>query len=426
VNRGVTRQFAALLFAVWPLCQAAGQEARPDTFRLATALQIALERNPMLHAARASARAATERIRPAGALQDPQLQLALMNRMTSGLLDTSDPMTMNQVQLMQMLPWPGKLAGARRTAQFSAEAANAEADEQARMLGAEVAMRYYEAASADRALEIMRRTTGLLQSFREVATAMYATGSGVQQDVLRAQIEVARMSEEITRMEQERLAAATRLNGLLGREGNYPVGPLELPNLPVKELRAVDTLIRRALQERPGVKARLKRVEAAEAAVSSARLELRPDFQLGVAYQQRPAFPNMASFMVSVNLPVFAKARQLPMRREASAVRDMSFAELVSLQNETAAQVISIRARAERDRKLVQLYQSSILPQARAAVDAALASYRVGRVTFMALVDNQMTVNRYEIETVQLVADYRQALSELGALVGESLEGDSK
>jgi cobalt-zinc-cadmium efflux system outer membrane protein len=112
----------------------------------------------------------------------------------------------------------------------------------------------------------------------------------------------------------------------------------------------------------------------------------------------------------------------VPLRREMAAMRDMSQAELANLRNETIAQIIETRARAERDRNLERLYRTSIVPQARASVSAAFASYRVGRVTFLTLVDNQMTVNRYETETYRLIADYHQAAGELEALVGRPLE----
>jgi hypothetical protein len=110
------------------------------------------------------------------------------------------------------------------------------------------------------------------------------------------------------------------------------------------------------------------------------------------------------------------------MRREMAAMRDMSQAELLSLRNETIARIIETRARAAQDRALGQLYRTSILPQARSAVQAALSSYRVGRVPFMTLVDNQMTVNRYETEAYRYLADYHQALGELEALVGREVQ----
>jgi outer membrane protein, heavy metal efflux system len=409
---------AAALALVMVGRNAAAQSAAPETLTVIEATRIALQANPMLRAARYSADAATQRIGPAGALPDPQLQFGLMNRMASQFGSTADPMTMNQVQLMQMLPWPGKLGNARRAAEHSAGAARADADDQALMLEAQVRMAYYEVADADRALDVMRRTQGLLRDFLQVSTTMYAVGSAVQQDVLRAQVEVARMGGEITRMEQERVAMAARLDALLGREASVPVPALELPE-PGDSLPSVDSLIARALGHRPALQAGTERLAAADAVLAGARRELFPDFQLGFAYQSRPAFPDMMSLMVGISLPIFAGSRQLPMRRQMVAMREMSAAELLSLRNETTARIVETRARAVRDRDLVQLYRSSILPQARGAVQAALSSYRVGRVAFMQLVDNQMTVNQYEIETIRLLADYQQALGELAALTGE-------
>jgi outer membrane protein TolC len=289
------------------------------------------------------------------------------------------------------------------------------------MLAAQVRMTYYDVAYMDRALDVMQGTQALLRDFREVSTTMYAVGSAVQQDVLRAQVEVARMAEEITRMRQERVAAVARLNALLGREAMSRVGVLELPE-PAGVLPEVESLIARARDARPALRAGTERVAAAEASLRAARRELYPDLQVAVAYQARPAFEDMMSIMIGVNLPLFAGSKQLAMRREMAAMRDMSQAELTSLRNETTARIIETRARAVRDQNLARLYRSSIVPQARAAVQASLASYRVGRVSFMQLVDNQMTVNGYETETYRLIADYHQAVGELEALVGQPLE----
>ena len=400
---------------------AAAQGQLTDTVRLSDVLRIAQDSSPMLRAARSSATAAAERAGPAGALPDPQLQFGLLNRMASEFSSTADPMTMNQIQLMQMLPWPGKLGGAHAAAEHNAAAASADADEQTRMLVARVRMAYYDLAYADRALEVMRGTRELLRQLLEVSTTMYAVGSTVQQDVLRAQVEVARMTEEVTRMQQERLAGAARLNTLLGREAAGPVGAVELPE-PTGDLPNADTIIARALVARPALLAGAERVSAADASLSAARRELYPDIQVGVQYQERPMFPNMISIMIGVNVPLFAGSKQLAMRRQMTAMLDMSQAELLNLRNETAARIIEARARAAQDQSLARLYRTSILPQARAAVQAAFASYRVGRVAFMQLVDNQMTVNRYATETYRLMADYQQAMGDLEALAGGPLE----
>jgi hypothetical protein len=97
-------------------------------------------------------------------------------------------------------------------------------------------------------------------------------------------------------------------------------------------------------------------------------------------------------------------------------------ARALDLQNETFARISELRAEAERASNLATLYATSVLPQAEAAVEAAFSAYRVGSVDFQALVQNQLTVNRYAIEQVKLTADYHTAVAEISALIGQKLE----
>jgi outer membrane protein TolC len=131
----------------------------------------------------------------------------------------------------------------------------------------------------------------------------------------------------------------------------------------------------------------------------------------------------MVTIMLGISIPLWAGGRQLPMRREMAAVQAEQEAHERSLYNETFARVTEIRAQAERAGNLSRLYTTSVLPQARAAVESALSAYRVGTVDYMTLVTNQLTVNRYEIEIVRLAADYQRALAELEALIGSDIGG---
>jgi outer membrane protein TolC len=392
-----------------------------DTLRLSDAIALARDANPRLRAARLGATAAGARVSRAGALPDPQLSLSLENRPLAGF-GTEDPMTMNVVQLTQMLPWPGKLGFGEASAAHLAQAKLLEADEVARALDADVSAAYYELAYIDRAVAVMRRTRDLLREFLDVSTTMYSVGAGLQQDVLQAQVAVARMSEEITVMEQERVATAARFNALLGRDAGIEVPALELP-APGGAPPSLEALIAMAERQRPALQAARQRVLAAEAGYREARRELYPDFMLSVEYGQRPQYEDMVTIMLGVSLPLFAGSRQLPMRDEMRAMQAMEEAEERDLYNETYARLAELRAQAERARNLSALYASAVLPQARAAVESALSAYRVGRVDYMTLVNNEMTVNRYEIESVRLAAEYRQAVAGIEALIGVQMEG---
>jgi outer membrane protein, heavy metal efflux system len=409
---------AAAAFAVAPATVAA--QSAPDTLRLADAVAAARQANPMLQAARLEADAAAQRVPQAGALPDPQFQLGLMNRPLAGF-GTMDPMTMNSFQLTQTLPWPGKLAFGQDRARSLAQAQRLDAAQTEADLIGSVSGAYYQLAYMDRALAAMGQTRELLRSFHQVASAMYGVGTGLQQDVLQAQVAVARMTEDITAMTGERVATAARLNALLGRDATAPVGALELP--PAEDtLPNVDSLMALAAERRPALRAAHQRALAAAAGYREARREIFPDLMIGVSYGQRPRFDDMVSLMIGFSLPVWAGSRQLPLRREMQAMQAAQEAQARDLHNETYARLAELRAEAVRARNLSQLYATAILPQARASVDAALASYRVGQVNFMSLVENQMTVNRYAVEGVRLLAEHHKAVAEIGALLGAGLE----
>jgi outer membrane protein TolC len=99
----------------------------------------------------------------------------------------------------------------------------------------------------------------------------------------------------------------------------------------------------------------------------------------------------------------------------------MAEAELSGLEAQVDARIGELLAEWERARSLVELYRDEVLPEARATVESALSSYRVGAVDFLTLVDAQMTVNRYESELHQLLADHGKAVAGLESAVGRTL-----
>jgi outer membrane protein TolC len=160
--------------------------------------------------------AAKARIDPARTLPDPQFQFGLMNRNLPGF-GLQDPLGMNQLQVMQMLPIAGQLGLAGRVAKAQAGASAARASDLSWELRARAAMAFYELYQIDRSIEVAVTTQGLLRDIGTTARTMYSVGQGRQADVLRAQVEVDRMTEEIARMRAMRGAAAARLNALLDR-----------------------------------------------------------------------------------------------------------------------------------------------------------------------------------------------------------------
>jgi outer membrane protein TolC len=379
--------------------------------------------NPQLAAARALADATIARQPAATVPPDPSVQFGAMNLSLPGLSANMPASMAPSIQLMQMVPFPGKLALARRIAEKSGEAASTQTTEVWWELRAQAAMSFYELYSADAQLETMNATLKLLQDFQGVAKAMYVSGSGRQSDVLRANVETARMQADILRMGTMRKVAAARLNGLLNRAGDTPIERVVIGES-IATIPGLDTLRGWAEHSRPMLARARTLIELSQLQRDLAARELWPDFNVGLAYGQRPeemGTERMGSLMVGFTVPVFARRRQLRMRDEAGAMERMARAELASMQAQVDARLSQLVAALERNTSLIDLYRTSIIPQADANVQSAFSAYRVGTVDFMTLVDAQMTVNEYRQELHALIGEYGSTLAELEMTVGRAL-----
>jgi outer membrane protein, heavy metal efflux system len=407
----------------------------PGITRLGDVYAAVRADNPRIAVAEALVRAARARVAGTTRPPDPQLQLGFMNYTLPGLAPMPT-LGMTQLQLMQMLPLGGKLALAGRVARARAAATGNRVDETVWDLRAQAAMAFYELYATDRQLEVARETLRLLRDIALTTQAMYRVGGGRQADVLRAQVEIARMTEDTLRMQAMRQTMVARLNALLNRDAATPVATPALPRFPdAPPQRAwLDSV---ALGGRPMIRAGLEEVRAADASATLARREIIPDLQVGVQYAQRGATmtstdasgapmverttERMGSLMVGASLPIFARARQLQMRDEANAMRAMADADVAAMRAETRGRIGEAHAELMRARNLTQLYRTTVLPQAEATVTSAMSAYRAGSVDFMTLLDDRMTVNKYRQELFTLEAGEGKAWAELEMLTGREL-----
>ena len=378
--------------------------------------------NPRIAAARSLTRAAEARISGASRPPDPQLQLGFMNRTIPGLAPMPT-LGMNQLQLMQMLPFPGKLSLAGGAASAQASAVGFRAEDVSWELRNQTAMAFYDLYATARGLDVARETLRLLQDIAATAEAMYRVGDGRQTDVLRARVEIARMAQDTLRMQAMRQSMTARLDALLDRGPSIDMGDPALPAYPdtIPARAWLDSVARDA---RPMIRAGIDDVRASDASARLARKEIFPDLQVGVQYAQRGGemgTERMGSLMLGASVPIFARSRQFQMRVEADAMKQMAQADLAAMRAETRGKIGESYAALSRARTLAQLYRTTVLPQAEATVTSALSAYRVGSVDFMTLLDDRMTVNKYRQELYVLDGDQGKAWAELEMLIGRAL-----
>ncbi|MHB1298327.1 MAG: TolC family protein [Gemmatimonadaceae bacterium] len=411
-----------MIAVMWLALAVAQDTVRQPRLDLAEVYQAAQAQSPRAEAARALATAAQARVPGSTLPPDPQVQFGFMNYTIPGLAPM-DAIGMTQLQVMQMIPTAGKLGLSGRTANALAGAANERARDVEWDVRNQVAMAFYDLYATDQALDVARQTLRLLQDIRATAEAMYRVGDGRQADVLRAQVETARMVEDTVRMTTMRTGMAARLNALLDHAADAPVASPALPVFP-DSLVSLDAVLAQSQTGRPMVRAAEREVEAAAAQAALARREIWPDLTVGAQYGQRGGVmgtERMGSLMLGASIPVFAPRRQFKVREETAAMRQMAEANLADMRARTRGDVTNAYASLARARNLAALYRTTIIPQAEAAVASALAAYRVGGVDFMTLLDDRMTVNKYRQELFALEAEQGKAWAELEMLLGREL-----
>ena len=401
----------------------AGGDAHRQT--LLDLVAHALANNPEIRAARNEREASSQRVAPAGALEDPMLEAGVLNVPTRSFSFTREDMTMKMLGLSQRFPYPGKRALRREVAEKDAESVGHAYQETVNRVARETRIAYFDLALVVESTRLVESSRALLAQLLKIAEGRYSVGQGSQVDVLRAQTQLSKMTEELIKLAREKPMFEAELNRLLGRPA---MASVPLPSeLRLEEVSlAYDTLYEQALASRPQLLALRNIVVRNERSLELATKDRYPDFDVRLSYGQRENMPDgtrrsdMVNFTVAINLPVWRQTKIAPRIAEAAAMRDQALAMYEAQRNETAMKLRQQNVAAEQSVRAARLYRSEIVPQSRLTVDAALAAYQVNRLEFAPLLDNQMAIFNFEIGRAAALASYNKALAEIDLLTGRS------
>ncbi len=387
-------------------------------------LAEAARNNPEIWAAGNEREAARHRVSPAGALDDPMLEAGVINAPLPTLRLNREDMTMKMLGLSQRFPYPGKRGLRQDVAAKDAESVLHAYQETVNRVVRDVKTAYFELAFVAESARLVEKNRQVLEQFLRISESRYSVGQGNQADVLKAQTQLSRMVDELIKLARERRAIEAELARALGRgsEAGAPApAALRLRETPLQ----FEGLRQAALKESPQLLGLKSLIDRGAKALDLARKDYYPDFDVKFSYGQRENMldgtgrDDMVSFTVAINLPVWRENKRDPRVAEAIAMRDQAMDMYQAQRNEISSRLRQQVANAEQSLKSARLYETGILPQARLAVESSLAAYRVNRVDFLTLLDNQMTVLDYEISYASALSNYNKALAEIDLLTGK-------
>lgn len=390
--------------------------ADETTLSLDSLIEEFTQRNPEIKVARARWEAAKAVVPQVQTLPDPKLQIGYQRM----------PMVPPAVQgtiygFGQEIPFPGKLRLRGEVAMKEAERLEQEYGATRLRLVANLKQAYFDLHFVHKSIEIVEKNKALLIQFEKTAKARYSVGQAAQQDVFRAQVEISRVLDRLAVLEQQKESLHAAINRLLNRP---PAGPLGTPveiQVPLLTV-SLPELSRRAETFSPILLASTKGIERSEQAVSLARRQFYPDFDLSALGTRNDLInDNGYQVMLGIKIPLFYETKQRQGVNEALAGLAGAREDLTTTRQDLLFQVKDGFVQAQRAERLITILRDAIIPQATLALQAAQAGYAVGKVDFLTLLNSLLTLQESQLELHGEMVAHEKSVARLEAVTGGPL-----
>ncbi len=394
--------------------------AEEPRLSLAGLIEELAARNPEIKAARERWEAAKAVVPQVQTLPDPKLQFGYQR------MPMTEPFQGAMYGFGQELPFPGKLRLRGEIA--GKEAERLEQEYAAVRLGriATLKAAYYDLHFAHKAIQIVEKNKLLLIQFEKTAKSRYSVGQAAQQDVFRAQVEISRVLDRLAVLEQQKESLHAAINKLLNRPPADPLGAPEEIAVPIVTL-SLPELTKRAEAFSPALLASAKSIERSEHAVSLARRQFYPDFDLNALGLRNDRInDNGYQVMLGIKIPLFYETRQRQGVREAMAGLAGAREDLTAARQEILFQVKDAYVQTQRAERLIAILRDAIIPQSTLALQSAQTGYGVGKVDFLSLLNSLLTLQESQLELHGEMVAHEKAVARLEAVTGGPLAATPK
>lgn len=334
---------------------------------------------------------------------------------------------MADVQVMQMIPWLGRLKAEAQRAHLEALVAETQYQaERLRVVG-DIRATWFKLYVLGKQIETTEADQAQLESLIATANARVSTGDAQPGDVLMATLELSSLQEQFLTYRQQVAASTAELNRLVGREASVPIAPptsidAELPEWNHEMLRQI------AMGTQPELNAARLRTAATRWGIEVARLKRRPDLTFGVGWVMMDAPGAMSpdagrdsmTLGVSASIPIWHRKYDA-MTAEASRLHYAAHASEDEIALRLDALLRDLWEQARTSQQTVELYETTILPQARQTFEANQKSLINNTVTFDRVIRDYRTLLNLELGYHRALGQLATTLARIRQAVGVDL-----
>lgn len=383
---------AAMLIAV-------AAQAGPLTFK--QALERAAKA-PSIEARAAQADAARSAATSSNQLPDPKLQLGLRDFPVTGPdagRFNRDDFTMTTVGVSQAFPNPAKRRARRDRALSDIGAAEAEERVELRTVRIATGTAWIDLHFAERRLAILKVLDDSIDDIASTVSARLASGSARPSQVLEPRQLKAEVGDRRAGLIGEIAKARAALARWTGDVNPQAVGPPPRWAIDPAALRAgIDRL--------PSLRALDAATAQAEADVGLARADKRPDWEVNASYGRRePAFGDLVSVGVSIDLPLFSKRRQDPLIAARAREADRARLDRTAATREMFAALETDVADHAMHHDRFERARDVLVPLAKQRGDLDRAGYAAGTVDLGTALGTTFALAQAELDTLDREAE---------------------
>jgi outer membrane protein TolC len=417
MKRDISLIVLKTIFTFWMTNSSVAAE-EPKELILKELIAEALKNNPEIQSAQEVWEASEAKIPYAQTLPDPKVGLGF-EKIPEGSLNLGEA-KMRMYQASQMFPYPGKLRLKGEIASKQAEIAEENFHSKVLKIKALVKAAYYELYFVHKAIEITEENKEIIKKFSKIAEIKYSVGKAPQQHVLKAQVELSKLIDKLITLKQLKETAEARLNTLLNRPTHTPLGrPAEFR---IHEFNySLDELNKLTIQHLPELKAARAAIKKAEFAHSLAKKQYYPDFMITTKQMDSKMGEDSWTIMASINLPLYYKKKQDYLIKEAQAKVEAAKADYQAKKNMALFKVKDLLVKLQTAKRSINLYKTSILPQAEQSLKASEIGYETERVDFLNLLDSQRMLLNFRLGYYRALVDFEKHLANLEQVVGIEL-----
>lgn len=390
-----------------------------NALTMESAIQLALENHPELHAADARVDAATGRAYQAKLWTNPELELNAEDwpvREGRGFSDAKQTLG-----VAQTIPFPGKKPLDRQIGASGVRLSEAERGLRRLEVIRDTKTAFFRALAAERLVEVAGELVTVAASSAVTARQRVAAGAAADQEQLRAEIPLEQARSEQAGYQLEWVAAQQALAWLLGRP-DLAGTPLSGSLAETASLSWLDQEPEPWLTRHPSALAVKARRDRAELEWRRVRLDPYPDVKIGVAGGRvGESGESIVELGFSLPLPIIDRGKGR--KQEAQAHVRMAEADQRAIEQRLGQAWATARQRLRTALEQATAYRERILPKANEALRLVQTGFEQGKFGFIDLLDTQRTTAEVRLAYQQKLLELNVAQAELEFLVAGNRDG---